>query len=258
MMAAARTPYPPIDRRRAAVQLVGGGLLLALVLCVIGWVIVRVDGARPLVAWDGSVTTWFVDQRTPTLDTLSDIGSTLSDTVTAIVLLVVMVAVTRLWLGRWREPTALVAALVGELLVFLIVTAVAQRDRPDVMQLDVAPPTSSFPSGHTAAAVALYGCIAVIVNREMRTRWLAILIATACWAVPAIVAISRVYRGMHFPTDVLFGYIGGGLWLTIVLVTVLPLARGRQWDERRQLPRTAGRPLVHRSAQSSSARSGSR
>lgn len=252
MTAGSPTRYAPIDARRAGLQLVGGGLLLALVLCVVGWVLVNVAGAQALVAWEDSVTGWFVAQRNPLLDTVSGLGSALSDTVTASALLVVMVVVTRLWLGRWREGVALVAALVGELLVFLVVTAVVQRDRPDVIQLDIAPPTSSFPSGHTAAAVALYGCIAVIVNRELRTRWLAVLVATACWAVPAIVGVSRIYRGMHHPTDVLFGYVGGGLWLVIVLVTVLPLARGGAASGPVS-PRAAGRPLVHHSAPRGSA-----
>ncbi|MDO8308668.1 MAG: phosphatase PAP2 family protein [Actinomycetota bacterium] len=244
MSKAAHTVYPPIDRRRAAVQLVGGGLVLALGLSVIGWLIVDVDITRPLIAWEESVNGWFVDHRTPFLNTLTQAGSTLADTFSCIALLIVMVVVTRLWLGRWREPLVLGAAIMGELLVFLIVTAAVQRDRPDVLQLDAAPPTSSFPSGHTAAAVALYGCIAVIVNREMRTKWLALLIAAASWAVPAVVGISRVYRGMHYPVDVIFGYIGGGLWLTIVLVTLLPVARRRVAMERRPLPSATSRTLA--------------
>lgn len=244
MKGAVPTAYPPIHGRRAVAQLVGGGLLLAVGLCVMGWVIVRVDGARSLIAWEKSVNEWFGDHRTPTLDALSRVGSTLSDTVTSIALLIVMVIFTRLWLSRWREPVVLVAAIVGELLVFLVVTAAVQRDRPDVVRLDVAPPTSSFPSGHTAAAVALYGCIAVIVNREMRTRWLALLIAAVCLVIPGIVGVSRVYRGMHYPMDVLFGYIGGGLWLTIVLVTLLPLARGRDADGRHPHPPSPGMPLA--------------
>lgn len=53
--------------------------------------------------------------------------------------------------------------MAGELLTFLCVTLVVHRPRPPVARLDVAPETSSFPSGHTAAAVALYGCIAILV-----------------------------------------------------------------------------------------------
>jgi membrane-associated phospholipid phosphatase len=220
----AHTEYPPVDRGRAALQLVGGGLLLALGLCVIGWLIVGFAGLRSLIGWEDPFNQWLADHRTPALNTLSHVGSTMSDTIACISLLIVMVVVLRLWLGRWRESVALIAAIVGELLVFLIVTAAVQRDRPDVVHLDPAPPTSSFPSGHTAAAVALYGCIAVIVIRELHPRWLAMLIAVLCWCVPVIVGASRLYRGMHHPTDVLFGYIGGGLWLAIVLATLLPLA----------------------------------
>jgi undecaprenyl-diphosphatase len=248
---ATHTLYPPLEKRRAAAQLVGGGLLLALGLCLIGWIIVRVAGAQSLIGWEDPVNVWLADHRTPAFDLLTHLGSSMADTIACIALLLVMVIVTRVWLGRWREPLALFAAIVGELLVFLIVTAVVQRDRPDVVRLDAAPPTSSFPSGHTAASVALYGCLAVIVNREMRTRWLALLIAAVCWAVPALVGISRMYRGMHHPTDVLFGYIGGGLWLTIVLVTLLPLAPSRDVAEQRDPPGPGSGALAHESVSDS-------
>jgi undecaprenyl-diphosphatase len=47
-------------------------------------------------------------------------------------------------------------------------------------------------------------------------------IAVLCWCVPVIVAVSRVYRGMHYVTDVLFGALGGGTWLLITVLVVLP------------------------------------
>jgi undecaprenyl-diphosphatase len=128
------------------------------------------------------------------------------------------------WLGRWRESIGVMVAILGELFVFLLVTNTVHRDRPPVPRLDPAPPTSSFPSGHTAAAVALYGCLAVIVLRQMAHRRLAVLIAVLCCCVPPIVAVSRVYRGMHYTTDVLFGAIGGGVWLLIAVLVVVPSA----------------------------------
>ncbi len=248
MSVATHTVYPPVNRRRAALQLVGGGLLLAVGLTAIGWVIVGFGEAHSLLGWEDSANTWFANERTPTLNTLSHFGSLLSDTITCIGLLIIMVIVTRVWLHRWREPITLCVAIVGELLVFLLVTAAVQRERPGVVHLDPAPPTSSFPSGHTAAAVALYGCIAIIVNRELRTRWLALLIAAVCWAVPIVVGVSRIYRGMHHPTDVLFGYIGGALWLTIVIVTLLPLGSDREHHSRhRRASPTSGRVVDRRS-----------
>ena len=88
-------------------------------------------------------------------------------------LTVVLVIVFRLWLGRWEGVRhGVPVAILGELFVFLLVTNTVGRPRPPVPRLDQAPPTSSFPSGHTAAAVALYGCIALVVLRQMATRWL--------------------------------------------------------------------------------------
>jgi undecaprenyl-diphosphatase len=219
------SPYPPLERRDVAVRLVGGGLALALALSLVGWAIVTWATPSALTRWEESVNQWFYSARTPLLDTVSHVGSYLAETITCIVLLVVLTLALRLWLGRWRESWTLFAALAGELLVFLVVTAVVNRPRPIVEHLDAAPPTSSFPSGHTAAAVAFYGCLAVIVLRQLRPRWIAVAVAIVLCLVPVIVGISRLYRGMHHPTDVMFGAIGGGLWLALVLSTLLPRQR---------------------------------
>jgi len=223
--------YRPLRRGRVALALVGGGLSLALALCLTGWAIVHLATPSAMTRWEDSVNQWFYSQRTPRLDALSHIGSYLAETVTCIALLVVMVVVLRVWLGRWRESWTLVAAIVGELLVFLIVTALVNRPRPTVPHLDAAPPTSSFPSGHTGAAVAFYGCLAIIVLRQARPQWVARSLAALLFLVPVIVGVARIYRGMHHPVDVLFGAIGGGVWLAIVLVTLLPSDRRRQGSD---------------------------
>lgn len=234
----AAPPYPPLHRGAVAARLVGGGLLLALALCVVGWGIVHFATPSALTRWEDGVNAGLAGARTPTMNTLSHIGSYLAETVTCIALLIVMVIDLRVWLGRWRESWTLFAAIVGELLVFLIVTAVVNRPRPGVPHLDAAPPTSSFPSGHTGAAVAFYGCLAIIVLRQLRPRWLALTMASVFFAVPVIVGASRLYRGMHHPTDVLFGALGGGLWLALVLTTLLP--RSRVDDESDAAPALPG------------------
>lgn len=69
-----------------------------------------------------------------------------------------MVLVLLVWLDRWRASIVLVMATIGELPTFVTVAAVVNRPRPDGSHLDMATPTASFPSEHTGAAVAFYGC----------------------------------------------------------------------------------------------------
>jgi membrane-associated phospholipid phosphatase len=218
--------YPPLRIRRIAAHLIFSGLLLAFALVLIGWAIVRLATPSALTRWEDSVNQWFYAGRTPTLDMLTHIGSSLSNTTTCIAVLVVAVVVLRLWLGRWRESWTVAVSIIGELWVFILVTLLVNRPRPSVPLLDVAPPTSSFPSGHTGAAVALYGCLAVIFLRWLRPKWLAITLATVLWVIPVVVGVSRLYRGMHHPTDVFFGALAGGVWLAIVLTTLLPRHHG--------------------------------
>ena len=107
--------------------------------------------------------------------------------------------------------------MVGETAIFMATTLFI--DRPQrVPQLDTAPPTSS-PSGHTAAAVCFYGSVAAIILWHSRHRWIKVLAVVVC-AVPLMIAGSRVYRGMHYPTDVLAGVLLGAIWLTVVIFYV--------------------------------------
>jgi membrane-associated phospholipid phosphatase len=205
-----------------ATTLVGGGAVLWAGLVVLGRV---VEALSPPSGHgtDQAVPAWFAGHRTSELDRLSAIGSALASTMTCITVAAVVAVVFVLWLGRWRESAVLVLAITGQLLIFVLATGTVHRLRPAVAHLDPAPPTSSFPSGHAGAAVALYGCVALIVLRELRWqhRRTAVALAAVLAVVPLAVGLSRMYRGMHFPTDVLAGAATGAGWLGLVVAVVL-------------------------------------
>ncbi|MDX3540273.1 diacylglycerol kinase family protein [Streptomyces sp. MB09-01] len=78
-----------------------------------------------------------------------------------------------------------------------------------------APPTSSFPSGHVGASVALYGGLATLVWNRVRGPWRYVAAAVLV-LVPPVVGLSRMYRGMHHPSDVAGGLVNGVATLLVM------------------------------------------
>ena len=166
---------------------------------------------------DVSIERWLAGHRDSVLNTATAVLSAMANTQVVTVVGLALAAVAGLTWRRWREPMLLVIALVGELAIFLSVTAIVHRSRPPVLRLDVAPPTSSFPSGHTTAAVVLYGALALLATERFRGRALHLFAVIVAIVIPLLVGASRMYRGMHYPTDVVGGLALGVAWLTVSL-----------------------------------------
>ncbi|WP_084125624.1 phosphatase PAP2 family protein [Demequina sp. NBRC 110054] len=158
---------------------------------------------------ESAISQAVVDARTPTMNTISAFASGLADTKTILVTALVVCALVWWRSGRWWFATVPLVALAAEVAVHLASTAVVNRTRPEVEQLDDAPPTSSFPSGHTGASSAVYLSFALMATR-ISHRGARLTVVILCALVPVAVALSRVYRGMHHPTDVLAGLVVGG------------------------------------------------
>jgi len=178
---------------------------------------------------EDAVNRGLAGDRTSALNGVTLFFSWLGSTPVIIGLTVLAAIGLRLKLHRWREPLLLCAAVSAQAIVFFFTTLTIDRSRPDVRHLDESPPTSSFPSGHTSAAVALYGGLALILALLARRTWVKAL----CWALlllPIAVALSRLYRGMHHPSDVTASFLNGALCLWIMARAG---ADDRLWSRRR-------------------------
>ncbi|MFE2325402.1 diacylglycerol kinase family protein [Streptomyces sp. NPDC059385] len=183
------------------------------------WPVAAEDAVnRALAAHRGVLAVSFSDWVSLLAGTRSIIGLTV----------VAVAAILGFSRGRWLpEALFLAVAVAAQSAVFLLVTLVVERPRPDV-QLDAAPPTSSFPSGHVGASVALFGGLAVIAALHLRgtRRWARCLVIVSLLLVPSAVAFSRLYRGMHHPSDVMGGLLNGACTLLVVAyVFLLPRPR---------------------------------
>ena len=193
---------------------------LVAVMVGLGYLVTEVLPSTAIGKWDAEVPHRLVDYRQQEGISESKLITSLSETPTIVALTALAAAVFRWKFGRWRESLVVIYAVVGETGIFMATTLLIDRPRPNVPKLDAAPPTSSFPSGHTAAAVCFYGAIAAIIIWHTRHRWIKVVAVVVCAAVPLTIGGSRVYRGMHYPTDVLVGGLLGAIWLTVVIVYV--------------------------------------
>ncbi|MER6416166.1 diacylglycerol kinase family protein [Streptomyces humidus] len=198
--------------RIGALTVCQGALMVGLGLLITG----PARGLWPMTVED-DVNEGFEQARTRTLTTLSYLGSQAGDTLTVITVTVLactgLILIPRL--PMWRQASFLAVAVSLQSLVFLVITESVDRHRPEVDRLDASPPTSSYTSGHTGAATALYGGLAVLALSRLRGPWRRI-VGGLLLLVPVLVAVARLYRGMHHPTDVVGGLANGSLSLLIV------------------------------------------
>ncbi len=158
-------------------------------------------------------------------------------------------------LGGYPLLTIIVAAVVGYLLVarmfgpalFTLIaiisgTALSQllkmvydRPRPDIVEQLVTVQTASFPSGHASMSAVVYLTLASLIVRLVEDTAIRAYVVCVALGLTVAIGISRVYLGVHWPSDVLAGWAFGVAWSSLSLLVVAALRH------RRQLLRSAGR-----------------
>lgn len=200
----------------AAIVIVGYAAMVTTLVGT-GYAIVHAGPLAGLRSWDDDVTMWMADHRIAVFDTITAVLSRGGDTV-SVVAFAVVVEIVLVVQRRWWVLLIVPIGLGLELATFLTVNAIVGRPRPTVPPLGSQPTTSSFPSGHTAATVVLWGAVALVfwsVSSRQRVRSVAYVVVGV---LACAVGTARVYRGMHHPSDVI---AGGLMGLTVLGVTVL-------------------------------------
>ena len=123
----------------------------------------------------------------------------------------------------WRtvgrsEAIVWLGVILGGRLLSILFKLVFQRDRPPLVNRLVAETTYSFPSGHSVFAAVFFTMLAALLARVLPASrpWLRLLAACLCLGLAGVIGVSRVWLGVHYPTDVAGGLLLGVGWVFAV------------------------------------------
>ncbi|HWI23152.1 MAG TPA: phosphatase PAP2 family protein [Baekduia sp.] len=157
---------------------------------------------------DEELPQWLADNRSGTLSDFSYVGSEIAGRV-VLPALVGVVALVFAYLRKWRAAAFAVFVLVVESATYRVTSLANARERPHVPRLEDLPADASYPSGHTAAAVAVYAGLVLLISSRFTNSRLRAAIWAGAITIVTFVAMSRMYRGMHHPIDVIAGLLLG-------------------------------------------------
>ena len=130
-----------------------------------------------------------------------------------VLVLIISASVIFLIMARQHQDAwTMLAATVGGIAVVLALKALLARSRPDTLLHSVYVSTPSFPSGHTMMSTVTYLTLGAFLARELRSRSLQMYVMLLALVVSVLVGLSRVYLGVHWPSDVLAGWSFGAGW----------------------------------------------
>jgi undecaprenyl-diphosphatase len=206
-----RAPRP----RRLLRAGVGASLIAALSsLFLFGWIAEEVRHGET-ASFDLAVRNWVHQFASPALTRIMTAISALGYKILIIELVVALAVFLYL---RWRRAAGwLAVTMAGAMALDLALKYAFHRERPPVF-FGAEPTSYSFPSGHALSSFCFYGVMAGLIAARVRSRALQI----ALWALAALlviaIGVSRVYLGMHYPSDVIGGYLAAAVWVSAMLV----------------------------------------
>jgi membrane-associated phospholipid phosphatase len=117
----------------------------------------------------------------------------------------------------WKFIFQITVVLVLATLTNIALKRVINRARPTLEHL-VPVNTLSYPSGHSMSAMAFYGFLIFLSARYTRSRWKRILFIAMLSILILSIGLSRIYLGVHFPSDVVAGFVGGLIWVAFCMI----------------------------------------
>lgn len=208
------------------VFLLAGFMVVVVALALFGWLATSV-AAGATQRLDQAVVTAMRDNAAPFWDWLGLAGAVLGSG--AVMWVVLILGTVLLWRSRHHYSALLLwVALLGGRVLNHELKALFERPRPEPLHWDLQvfgralefPLSLSFPSGHATTAMVLYGTLAYLVARLEPTRGQRRATFAAAAFLVLLIGLSRIYLGVHYPSDVIAGYLTGLAWATFAALGI--------------------------------------
>ena len=207
-------PATPESKRLLSLELLTGLLTAAAALVLFTW-LGREILEGEVLAFDERLRRLTHDLASPRLTTLMRAASLYGGP--AVLVPAGLVAAVAFMVKGWRRGALLVmVTLAGAGLLNWLLKFSFARVRPASFFDYPLPGSPSFPSGHALYAAGVFGGLAVLLTARIRNRLLQLAIWLVAISLILLVGVSRVYLGVHYPSDVLAGYAIGTVWVTAV------------------------------------------
>jgi undecaprenyl-diphosphatase len=217
--------------RKRLIEYLGLSLLLGMVAAIatlifFGWLtdeVLEGDAKR----FDDVTRAAVHSMASPALTTLahflSFIGSAFFLTIAAAAVIVIFA------LRRWgREAKLFALTMIGASVLNITLKLAFKRARPEPFFNLLPPDSYSFPSGHSLASCCFFAGLAAILSGRVKSRRARTLIWIAASIMFVLIGLSRIYLGVHYPTDVIAGFSAALIWIVVVRFVELQLARRRK------------------------------
>jgi undecaprenyl-diphosphatase len=173
--------------------------------------------SEPIVDLDLRVEEWVAGQMPRWVEWLAR-PFTWVGGIVGVALLVGIVGLSLVRAGRRRDAALLVVVALGVQAIVVVLKSVYERPRPDAGSPIDLPHSTSFPSGHAATGIAMFGALALIAAGRARSPAAAARILVLGFSIGVGVGASRVVLNVHFVSDVLAGFCVGLAWLCVCLL----------------------------------------
>jgi len=188
--------------------------LMISIICAISFGLIAVFvGNTKIKNFDNAMINLIQGLESPQLTTIMKFFTMIGNGFSIALITIVVMIILYIFLGHRRELIFLMCVVIGSALLNTLLKLIFQRARPDINRIAEAY-GYSFPSGHSMAAFTLYGVIAFLVWKHVPTAVGRVTIIILSSLFITLIGISRIYLGVHYPSDILGGYLMSACWLT--------------------------------------------